>query len=307
MASSRQEPIPLAPAPWTLKGTVYLFMMYLTSQDAAALSSNPHLIYSPLEGESSFSKDRLIGGLGTIQLIRYSESPVGPYDEMVLVPGSFEYEVETKGKDGKAKIEKRKNLRCSRVFVSQEKTCWNGRNNWNIPKHLAHFNFVDLPNGGTQISVHPLLPDASGKNRIESSTPFFTTIFQPISYFPSFTCSTNWAKYVGLDLDLAQPPLPEGQGVELVGTQRWCKIVPVETSKTTSLGWYDLRQRSEGAGERDPLLGADRGGTEGLGEEEWENFWPGLGRWRIGIKMEDTVIGFPEGKHWDGPNIGERL
>ena len=27
-----------------------------------------------------------------VQIIRHTESPVGPYDELVLVPGEFEYE-----------------------------------------------------------------------------------------------------------------------------------------------------------------------------------------------------------------------
>jgi hypothetical protein len=111
------EAIPAAPAPWTLKGTVYIFMIYTTSSGAATLSSDPAFIYSPLEANSSFSKAQLKGGLSMVQLIRYTESPVGPYDELVLVPGYFEYEVETKDEHGKTKLEKRKNLQCTKVFV----------------------------------------------------------------------------------------------------------------------------------------------------------------------------------------------
>ncbi|CZR66351.1 uncharacterized protein PAC_16252 [Phialocephala subalpina] len=301
MASSSHDSIPVLPAPWTLKGTVYIFMMYMTSKDAATLSANPEFIYSPLEAKSSFSKDKLIGGLSMVQLIKYSESPVGPYDEMVVIPGYFEYEIEVTAKDGKVKTEKRKNLRCTRVFVSQEKTCWNGRNNWNVPKHLAHFDFVDLPNGGTRIVVHPLLPDASGQERIKSSTPFFATTFKPVSYSPSFPSSTDWSKYIGWDLGLVQPPLLAGEGEELAGTDKWCKIAAVESSKKTSLGWFDLKQRSESA-ERDPLLGGDQIENEEQEFEGYANFWPGLGRWRIGIKMEDTVVDFPVGEHWGPPS-----
>ncbi|KAE9368088.1 hypothetical protein N431DRAFT_548320 [Stipitochalara longipes BDJ] len=299
MASSNQEAIPVASPPWTLKGTIYILMMYTTSSDAATLSSNPSFIYSSLEAESSFSKSKLVGGLSMVQLIRYSESPVGPYDELIMAPAYFEYEVETKDKDGKVHLQKKKNLRCSRVFVSQEKTCWNGRKNWNVPKHLADFEFIDLPNGSTQITVHPLLPDASGHERIKSPAAFFTTTFKPISYLPSFPCSTSISKYVGLDLGLVQPPLPEGKGPELVGTHQWCKIAPVESSKKSSLGWFDLRQSHEGSGEQEPLLrGQER---SRLKEDQYENFWPGLGGWRIGVKMEDAIIDFPEGQHWDGP------
>jgi len=62
-----------------------------------------------------------------VQVIRHHESPVGSYDELVMLPGNFEYEVEIEGKDGNNKLEKKKNLRVTRIYVSQEKTCWNGR------------------------------------------------------------------------------------------------------------------------------------------------------------------------------------
>jgi hypothetical protein len=173
---------------------------------------------------------------------------------------------------------------------------------WNIPKHLAHFDFVDLPDSRTQITVYPLIPDTSGQERIKSHTPFFTTIFRPISYIPTFSCSTALSKYVGLDLGLVQPPLPTGEGPELVGTLQWAKVAAVEWSKKTSLGWFDLSQKKEGADEQDPLLGEQHSATEDTGVR-YENFWPGLGRWRIGIKMEEAVIEFPEGEHWEGPKL----
>ena len=57
-----------------------------------------------------------------VQLIRYSDSPVGPYDELLVTPGKFEYEVEEGGK----RIKKR-NTRITRIYVSQKATCYNGR------------------------------------------------------------------------------------------------------------------------------------------------------------------------------------
>ncbi len=89
-----------------------------------------------------------------------------------------------------------------------------------FPQHLAHFDLVDLPDGRTQITVYPLIPDTSGQERIKSDNPFFTTTFQPISYIPTFPCSTTVSKYVGLDLGIVQPPLPTGEGPELVGTSQ---------------------------------------------------------------------------------------
>lgn len=174
---------------------------------------------------------------------------------------------------------------------------------WNIPKHLAKFEFIDLPNGGTRISVYPLLPDGSGQERVCNYVPFITTVFQSSSFLPSFVCSTYWAKYIGWDLGLVQSPLPTGAGPELVGTRQWCKVPAVESSKKTSLGWFDLRQRADssaGTEEQEPLL-RDGGVSDRINGEAYDNFWPGLGRWRIGLKMEDAMIEFPAGDHWDGP------
>lgn len=131
MSSSASEPIvPIVVAlpPWKLKGTIYSFMFYVTAKDAAALQDRKSFLYSPLEANSVFSDGTLIGGLASVQVIRYTESPVGPYDEIIIVPGKFEYEIETKGGNGEVKRETKRNLRVTRIYVSQEKTCWNGRN-----------------------------------------------------------------------------------------------------------------------------------------------------------------------------------
>lgn len=112
--------IPEVPGPWTLKGTVYTFFYYCTSSELKNVPTS--LLYSPLEAESSFATGKAVGGLCSIQVIRYTESPVGPYDEMLLVPGSFGYEK----KDGKT-IVRKKNLRVTRIYVSQKHTCFNGR------------------------------------------------------------------------------------------------------------------------------------------------------------------------------------
>jgi hypothetical protein len=166
---------------------------------------------------------------------------------------------------------------------------------WNIPKHLAKFTFEDLPNGAVRIAVHPLETDSKGIESIPSKTPFFAATYKDIRYLPSFPSSTGPARYLGLDLSLVQPPLPEGKGA-LGGTEEWCQLMPLEYSSKTSLGWWDLKRVGE-ANENDALLGGD-GDGDGVKGEGHENWWPGLGRWRIGMKMEDAVVEFPEGEHW---------
>ena len=53
-----------------------------------------------------------------LQIVRYSETPVGPYDELVVMPGYFDTPVG--GKKGA------RNTRITAIWVSQKDTCWNG-------------------------------------------------------------------------------------------------------------------------------------------------------------------------------------
>jgi hypothetical protein len=167
-----------------------------------------------------------------------------------------------------------------------------------MPKHLARFTFTNLQDNGIAIAVYPHDTDGSPSEATPSSTPIFSAIYKPISYLPSFPMSTGVARYAGIDISLVQPPLPEGKGSqgELSGTERWSQVLPLEYSSKTSLGWWDLKQVD--AGENEPLLGRESDRRDG---EVHENFWPRIGRWRIGMKMEDADIEFPEGKYWDGP------
>ena len=74
----------LCPSPWTLKGDVYILPFLASPSDIT-----PELIYDPLEASSpAFADSKPLGGFAMVQIIRYSESPVGPYDELLLVPGN---------------------------------------------------------------------------------------------------------------------------------------------------------------------------------------------------------------------------
>lgn len=101
-------------------------MMYVSTKDSEILSCDKSFLYSPLEASSTFAKDKLVGGLAMVQVIRYTESPVGAYDEFLMAPGAFEYDVEME-RNGKIELGKKKNMRVTRIYVSQKDTCWNGR------------------------------------------------------------------------------------------------------------------------------------------------------------------------------------
>lgn len=176
--------------------------------------------------------------------------------------------------------------------------CTDSRLDWNIPKHLANFTFENQSNGAVVIKVFPNEKDLTGSAQ---KSVIFSASFKPIPYIPAIPSSTNIAKYMGLDLSFVQPPLPHGQGAmgELVGTDQWCEVLPVESSSKTSLGWWDLKQ--DAATEEEPLLNRVNHNDE---EPLHENWWPGSGRWKVGFVMVDSDITIPEGRHWNDRSAG---
>ena len=113
------------PGPWTLKGDAYMFFMYLNAKDIQSLDKS--FIYSPLEADSKFADGKLLGGLAGVQIYRYRDSPVGPYDEMMIIPGKYEYQRQVDGKDVELTTATKNALRISRIYVSTQATCYNGR------------------------------------------------------------------------------------------------------------------------------------------------------------------------------------
>ncbi|KAF6814793.1 hypothetical protein CMUS01_12567 [Colletotrichum musicola] len=294
--AEEDNPIKHIPPPWDLKGTSYMFMFWIPSSQARNLPSN--IAFSPLEAQSTFANSSKSGspqgGLGTIQIHRYSSSPAGPYDEFILSTGMYTYAVEENGK----RKEKR-NMRISRIYVSQKTACWNGRKgeesihylrlpsanetpDWNTPKHLARFEFNELPGGATEIKIFAHDTTGDVREATADKKPFFQTTYRPVRYMPSFPLSTSLVRFAGIDLMLAQPPVPEGNSAkgELVGSDRWCKFYPSISSSQTDAGWFDMKQ--------------DESSKE-------ENFWPGLGRWRLGMSMKNAEISFQNMEHWEPP------
>jgi hypothetical protein len=127
------SPINVFPPPWHCKADFYSLPFYLTAAQAAKLS--PSFIYSPLEAASSFANgnhSRAVGGLSFLQLLRYKDSPVGPYYEMIIAPGYFDWEREVEDENGnghgkKPRRVKGRNLRITRIYVSDRHSAYNGR------------------------------------------------------------------------------------------------------------------------------------------------------------------------------------
>ena len=112
----KSVPFRIAPPPWTCKCTAYVLPFFYSASSGLPTD----LAYAPLEAAtSSFSSQAEAGsykgGLCSLQIIRYTDTPVGSYDEMVLVPGEF-------GTPGQMD----QNMRITMIYVSQKDTCYNG-------------------------------------------------------------------------------------------------------------------------------------------------------------------------------------
>lgn len=68
------------------------------------------------------------GGLGYVMLVNYTESPVGPYKELLVIPGKF-----------KTQFGSQQTI--SKIYVDSERSLNSGRANWGIPKELAQFDW----------------------------------------------------------------------------------------------------------------------------------------------------------------------
>lgn len=305
---SPERSLPLAPAPWTCKATVYVLSFYHSASSTLPLE----IVYDPFElNAESFSSEKetgkYIGGLGFAQIVRYSESPVGTYDELAILPGFFSSD----GPDGK----KRMDSRITGIWVSQEATLMNGRRNWNIPKyatrlhvllcyvnanlntvlyrHLARFKFTPLdPSTSSPVKVEVFRADPC------STQPFFSASIHPISYLPAFPMSSTWLSYLGISTYILQPPLPEGDPSEVVvGSEDWKRSNPILKTKRAKMVWIDMKQSDEGRkGVRAAVAQGEGATLLTKHEEVYENWWPGMRRWHLGMILEDAILKLGEPK-----------
>jgi hypothetical protein len=109
--------IKLAPAPWKLKGTGYIVLYKFTKSEIQKD------IFLPDKLKKNFT-----GGLAAMMLVDYHKSNVGPYKELLFIPGKFRY-----------KNNKKNTI--SKIFVSTIESVVNGINNWAIPKEIAEISF----------------------------------------------------------------------------------------------------------------------------------------------------------------------
>ncbi|KAI9925099.1 hypothetical protein MW887_006507 [Aspergillus wentii] len=180
--------IPAVPAPWLgTKGEAFFSVALMSASKGLSPGT-----YGRLEANSSVADPEIsgefAGGFGLCMFVRYTQSPVGPYDEVLWAPGYFK--VPATGK---------KRERITNIYVSSVDSVYNGRRNWNIPKQLASFKF------------HPSDTKFPPYKRIEVSlpdntdNPFISLDLKPMSLLsrPFLPLSTS---YIPLCLDIVIPP-----------------------------------------------------------------------------------------------------
>lgn len=291
---NKQHPFHFVPSPWTLKAESYLLFL--------KLNNLPPGLYDPLE--SAWEDDGLgefTGGLGAIMIVRYTDTPVGPYDELMLIPGNFTVPHPS---NGPPQIPK-KALRIARIYVSQRTTTYNGRLNWNIPKHLARFEFSAPVTAEGEAPPEKLTVKvfAPGSQEGDGVQPFFACTLKPWTWVPAMPVNM---KYVPLKMVHAQPPIPEPAGHK--------RAVEAELDDRVKIDPYDISAKNEVAvaAGTDRWCSFDIGGKvarargcwvemlrSGTGGEEAAKYFPqGLSPWSFGGWMEDAVLEIEKPIEW---------
>lgn len=85
-----------SPAPWQMSGKGYIFLYPITKEFVMTQGMVP-----------DFLKGRYTGGFASMMLVNYADSNVGPYSELLFIPGKFDY----KGKNGKRLVKSMFRLR----------------------------------------------------------------------------------------------------------------------------------------------------------------------------------------------------
>lgn len=106
---------PPVPAPWTLQGEGIVLLFHFKKDWVAQAGNLP-----------AYLQGKFKGGFGYVMLVDYHESPVGPYKELLFIPGKF----------GEEKLQS-----ITTIYVDSEASTANGRANWAIPKQTSDFNW----------------------------------------------------------------------------------------------------------------------------------------------------------------------
>jgi len=103
------------PPPWRLRGRGFVFAYRFPEAFARAHAD-------------ALLREGYRGGPGAVMLVDYTESPVGPYRELLFLAGRFRAGAATA-------------FTIPRILVSSDASVRAGRVNWGLPKELARFEW----------------------------------------------------------------------------------------------------------------------------------------------------------------------
>lgn len=219
--------VPLAPPPWSLTGRGTILLVTLP-KDAL---DDPAFVPAELRG-------RRHGGQALVMFVDYEHSAVGPYRELLYIPGRFDFP------NGR-------HYSITRIYVSTMASVVNGRINWGIPKDCCDFDYRYGADGRDVFDVsHGSRRFAHLETRARGPRLPFTTGLLPkalltlsqfyegrqFTYIPSaggqvqFAKVTDWA----FDGDLF-PNLARGRVLACVRTPRFRMTFPVSTVSERAL------------------------------------------------------------------------
>ena len=148
-----------APAPWQLQGRGYILAVRLP----AAVLEEQSFIDKALQATRR-------GPLAYVMFVDYESSNVGPYRELLFIPGSLQFSAG-------------RYLSISKIYVSTEASVVNGRANWGIPKERCDFGVRYGADGVDQITLmldgHILAELTFGQRRFLSFKLPFNTQWLP--------------------------------------------------------------------------------------------------------------------------------
>lgn len=123
---TERNDLPSVPAPWELQASGYLFVLKLAREQLDVGSFAPPSLRSARTGPFAYA-----------MFVDYAQTPVGPYRELLFIPGAFRYPDRTC-------------FTITKIYVSSQASVVNGRRNWGIPKELAEFE-VEPGVGGERV------------------------------------------------------------------------------------------------------------------------------------------------------------
>jgi hypothetical protein len=179
--------VPRVLAPWSLRGHGWIVAMRWPARVADRAAFVPQALQASLAGP-----------LSILMLVDYTESPCGPYRELLFIPGSMRFE------DG------RRHLSISRIVVSTWDSVVNGRANWGIPKDRADFR---IDRGATE------------RIEVRSGTQQMCALDFGAARGPRMPLSTTWLAQRWLTLAQVHDGYTYYYTPVARGAIRWCRLL----------------------------------------------------------------------------------